>query len=58
MAALSAMVWNTDMKAACDWLRDRGKHRKVALVAVTRRLIVLADALLRNRRAWNEQAPA
>ena len=58
MAALSATVWNPDMKAACDRLRNQGKHRKVALVAVMRRLIVLANALLRDRRAWKDQAPA
>ena len=58
MAALSAAVWNPDMKAACDRLRNQGKHHKVALVAVMRRLIVLANALLRDRRAWKDQAPA
>ena len=58
MAALSAAVWNPDMKATCDRLRNQGKHHKVALVAVMRRLIVLANALLRDRRAWKDQAPA
>lgn len=58
MAALSAAVWNPDMKAAYDRLRNQGKHHKVALVAVMRRLIVLANALLRDRRAWKDQAPA
>ena len=58
MVAMSATVSNPDMKAACDRLSDRGMHRKVAPVAVMRRLIVLADALLRDRWAWKEQAPA
>ena len=57
-AALTATVWNPDMKAACDRLRGKGKRHNVALVAAMRRLIVLANALLRDRRAWKEQAPA
>ena len=55
---MSATVCNPDMKAACDRLRGKGKHHNVALVAVMRCLIVLANALLRDRRAWKEQAPA
>ena len=58
MAATSAMVWNPDMKATYERLRARGKPHKVAIVAVMRRLIVLANALLRDRRTWTERAPA
>ena len=58
MAAMSAMAWNPDMKATYERLRARGKGHKVAIVAVMRRMIVLANALLRDRRTWTERAPA
>ena len=58
MAATSAKAWNPDMKATYERLREKGKPHKVALVAVMRQLIVLANALLRDRRSWTERAPA
>ncbi len=58
MAAMSAMGWNLGMKAIYERLREGGKHHKIALVAVMRHLIVLANALLRDRRIWTEQAPS
>ena len=58
MAGKSAMDWNLHMKAIYDRLREWGKNHKIALVAVMRHLIVLAKALLRDRRIRTEQAPA
>lgn len=58
MAAMAAMVWNPEMKATYERLRARGKCHRVALVAVMRRLIVLANVLLRDRRNWTKRAPA
>ena len=58
MAALSAKSHNPQMIAFYRRLRDQGKHHKVALVAVMRKLIVTANALLRDRRTWSERAPA
>ena len=58
MAALSAASHNPQMTALHRRLRDQGKHHKVALVAVMRKLIVTANALLRDRRTWSERAPA
>ena len=58
MAALSAKSHNPQMIALYRRLRERGKHHKVALVAVMRKLIVTANALLRDRRTWSERAPA
>ena len=52
------MVWNPEMKATYERLRGRGKCHRVAIVAVMRQLIVLANALLRDRRTWTERAPA
>ncbi len=58
MAALSAVRSNAPLKAFYQRLLDRGKHCKVALVAVMRKLIVLADALLRDDRLWTPEPPA
>ena len=58
MAALTATLHNPQMIAFYRRLRDQGKHHKVALVAVMRKLIVTANALLREGRTWSERAPA
>ena len=39
-------------------LREMGMPLKVALFAVMRRMFVPANALLRHRRTWAEQAPS
>ena len=38
--------------------RKEGKSHKVALVAVMRKLVVTANALLRDRRAWEDRTEA
>ena len=58
MAALTATSHNPQMIALYRRLRERGKHHNVALVAVMRKLIVTANALLRDGRTWSERAPA
>ncbi len=58
MAALSAKSHNPQMIMIYQRLRERGKHHNVALVAVMRKLIVTANALLRDGRTWSERAPA
>ena len=58
MAATAAIRWNPDMMALYDRLKASGKKHKVALVAVMRKLIILANVLLRNGREWAPQAPA
>ena len=57
MAALTACRHNPEMKAVYERLTDAGKDHKVALVAVMRHLIVLANALLRDRRSWSATVP-
>ena len=57
MAALSAIRHNPDLKAVHDRLAGRGKPGKVALTAVMRKLVTLANALLRDDRLWTPQAP-
>ena len=52
MAAVSAVRCNPDLAAKYRQLVGRGKSPKVALVAVMRKLVVLADALLGQNRLW------
>ena len=52
MAAVSAIRCNPDLAAKCRQLVGRGKSPKAALAAVMRKLLVLADALLRQNRLW------
>jgi transposase len=52
MAALTAARFNPDLKRFYRRLRAKGKTAKVALTAVMRKLVVLANALLRQDRFW------
>ena len=52
MAALTAMRHNPDLARKYAHLRARGKPFKVALTAIMRKLIVLANALLKQDRLW------
>ena len=52
MPALVATRFNPDMKAKYAQLTSAGKPAKVALTAVMRKLIVLANALLKANRKW------
>ena len=59
MAALSAAARgaNPDLKIFYDKLKARGKKTKVALTAVMRKLIILANTLIRENRLWQPIAP-
>jgi transposase len=52
MPALVAMRFNPDLKAKYDQFVAAGKPAKVALTAIMRKLIVLANALLSANRNW------
>jgi transposase len=52
MPALVATRFNPDMKAKYKQLINAGKPAKVALTAVMRKLILLANALLKANRSW------
>jgi len=54
MPALVAMRFNPDLKAKYDELISAGKPAKVAITAIMRKLVVLANALLRHGRQWSE----
>lgn len=52
MPALVAARFNPDLRATYERLLAAGKPKKLALVAVMRKLVVLANALLRQGRTW------
>lgn len=59
MTSLSASRHNPPIRALYTRLREKGKPRKVALVACMRKLLVILNAMLRNRQSWNlSLAPA
>jgi transposase len=56
MAALTAATWNHDLKAFYRRLRQT-KEKKVALTAVIRKLVVLANTLIKEDRLWQPVRP-
>ena len=56
LPALSAARFNPDLKTVYDRLRASGKPAKVALVAVMRKLLILANVLVRDDRTWQARA--
>ena len=55
MPTLVAIRFNPPMKAKYDALRAAGKVAKVAITAVMRKLVITANALLRDNRAWTAE---
>ena len=53
MPALVAVRFNPTMMAKYQALRAAGKAPKVALTAIMRKLLILANALLRDGRTWS-----
>ena len=57
MPALTAIRCNPDLERKYATLVARGKPPKVALTAVMRKLLVLANALVQQDRTWTACAP-
>jgi len=57
MAARSAIRYNPALKAFYRRLRDDGKGFKIAITAVMRKLVVLANTLVSQDRLWQPEAP-
>ncbi len=57
LAAISAKAWNNDMKAFYQRLVAKGKSPKTALIAVARKLLILANTLVAQDRLWTPTAP-
>ncbi len=56
MAAQAAALWNPVMKAFKQRLLAAGKTPKVAIVAVMRKLLTTANAMLRDGQTWRQPA--
>ena len=52
MPAIVAMRFNPDLKTKYQALRNAGKPAKVAITALMRKLIELANTLVKNDRIW------
>lgn len=52
MAAVSASRWNPPLKALYDRLLERGKPKKLALIAVARKLLTFLNAIARDQSGW------
>lgn len=57
MAALAAARRNPDLAAFYRRLREAGKKPKLALVAVMRKLAILANTLIKDDRLWQPNPP-
>lgn len=57
MAAVSASRFNPSLARFAEKLKAAGKPPKVVLVAVMRKLLVLANTLLTQNRLWSPNAP-
>ena len=55
MPALVAMRFNPDLKKKYQAMREAGKPAKVAIVAIMRKLIETANALVKENRFWVEK---
>jgi transposase len=53
MAALTASRFNPVLKGFADRMKAAGKRPKVILTAVARKLLVIANAVLRTKTPWN-----
>jgi|SRR5579872_253004 len=54
MASHAARKWNPALKAFADRLEAAGKPPKVVLIAVARKLLVIANAILRDKKPWRD----
>jgi transposase len=57
LAAVAAVRWNPQMAVLYRRLRAAGKPAKIALIAVARKLVLLANKLIANDRTWLPNAP-
>ena len=56
MAALSAKKHNPTIRRFYEHLLERGKEKKVALVACMRKLLIILNAMVRSGRAWQTES--
>ena len=54
-AALAAACHNPGLKPVAQRLKTRGKPHKLVIVAIARRLIIIANAILKTGVPWQPQ---
>ncbi|MCB4821589.1 IS110 family transposase, partial [Roseicella sp. GB24] len=52
MATLAATRWNPTIQRHFQQLTDRGRPKKVALVACMRKLLGILNAIVRTQQPW------
>lgn len=57
MPALVAIRFNRDLHDKYQQLLKAGKAKKVAITAIMRRMVILANTLLREKRDWQPTRP-
>ena len=57
MPALVAIRFNPDLQAIYQRFKAAGKASKLAITAIVRKLVVLANGLLRDARKWQPLLP-
>lgn len=57
LAAITAARFNPDLKPFFDRLIGDGKAAKLAIIAVARKLVVLANILISENRTWQPHSP-
>jgi transposase len=57
LPAVVATRFKPDMKVKYDQLVASGKCKKLAITAIMRKLLVMANSLLRDRRKWTKIHP-
>ena len=57
MPAMVAIQYNPDLRRKYEALVAKGKPPKVALTAVMRKLLVLANTLVQQDRTWTPHPP-
>jgi transposase len=55
MAALTAIRWNSVIKAFYNRLLEAGKKKKVAITACMRKMLIILNSMVRNRTTWQGQ---
>jgi transposase len=58
LAALVASRHNPVLKAFRQRLLDAGKPKMVAAIAVARKLLIILNAVLRDRQPWVQEVPS
>jgi hypothetical protein len=59
MATLSCIQHNEKIRTFYHRLLEKGKEKKVALIAAARKLLVILNTMLKNQTPWQpEHSPA